>query len=64
MDDKEAYEAKLQAQIDLWQAEIDKLKAKAMDAGADASLKLNEQLHQLLEYQKENQEKLEQLRQT
>jgi hypothetical protein len=33
---KEAYEQKLQAQLDEWGAEIDKLKAKSDNAEADA----------------------------
>jgi len=33
MSEKELYQQKLQAQLDEWKAEIDKLKAKAAGAG-------------------------------
>ncbi|MBN2864900.1 MAG: coiled coil domain-containing protein [Thiotrichales bacterium] len=38
MSNKELYKQKMQAQLDEWEADIDKLKAKA--AGANASAKL------------------------
>ncbi|MDQ1325405.1 MAG: hypothetical protein QG564_529 [Campylobacterota bacterium] len=44
---KEAYEQKLQAQLDEWGAEIDKLKAKADSAEADVQLKYYKQIEQL-----------------
>ena len=44
MDEKQLYEQKRQAQLDEWQAEIDKFKAKASGASADAQLRLNEQI--------------------
>ena len=44
MDEKQLYQQKRQAQLDEWQAEIDKFKAKASGASADAQLKLNEQI--------------------
>lgn len=44
MNDKELYRQKKQAQLDQWKAEIDKLKAKAAEASADAQLALNKQI--------------------
>ena len=44
MTEKEAYEKKQQARLDEWTAEIDKLKAKAKQADADARLKIEEDL--------------------
>ena len=46
MTEKEAYEKKQQARLDEWTAEIDKLKAKAKQADADARLKIEEDLKQ------------------
>jgi len=40
MNEKEAYEQKQQARLDEWSAEIDKLKAKAEQANADAKIRL------------------------
>ncbi len=47
MDEKKLYEQKLQAQLDEWRAEIDKLKAKANSASADAQLELSRQIEDL-----------------
>ena len=44
MNDKELYQQKKQAQLDEWKAEVDKLKAKASGASADAQLELNKQI--------------------
>jgi hypothetical protein len=44
---KEAYEQKMQAQLDEWSAEIDKLKAKANSAEADAQLNYHKQIEEL-----------------
>jgi len=41
MSEKELYQQKLQAQLEEWKAEIDKLKAKAAGASADAQLEMN-----------------------
>ena len=38
MSSREAYEKKLQAQLDEWHAEIDKLRAKAKKASAQAQI--------------------------
>lgn len=47
MSTKEAYEKKLQAQLDEWSAEIDKLKAKANAAEADAQLEYQRKVDEL-----------------
>ena len=44
MDEKQLYEQKWQAQLDIWQAEVDKFKAKASGASADAQLRLNSEI--------------------
>lgn len=44
---KEAYEKKLQAQLDEWSAEIDKLKAKADSAEGDAQLEYYKKIEEL-----------------
>jgi multidrug resistance efflux pump len=55
---KEAYEKKLQAQLDEWGAEIDKLKAKADKAEADAQLEYYKQIEDLRSMQQAANEKL------
>ena len=45
---KEAYEQKLQAQLDEWSAEIDKLKAKADGAEALSLIHISEPTRQVL----------------
>lgn len=44
MSDKELYQQKLQAQLDIWKADIDKLKAKAAGTTADAKLEMHKQV--------------------
>jgi ElaB/YqjD/DUF883 family membrane-anchored ribosome-binding protein len=59
---KEAYEKKLQAQLDEWGAEIDKIKAKADKAEADAQLDYYKQIEELQSMQQEASEKLAELK--
>lgn len=47
MTDRDLYRQKKQAQLDEWRAEVDKLKAKASGARADAKLRMNEHLRTL-----------------
>lgn len=61
---KEAYERKLQAQLDEWNAEIDNLKARADKAEADAQLKYYKQIEELRQQQQAAQVKLSELRQS
>ena len=63
MSDKNAYEDKLEAQLKEWQAEIDKLRAKADKANADARLEYDRQIKELVEYQQRAQGKLHELQQ-
>jgi uncharacterized coiled-coil DUF342 family protein len=62
MSTKQAYEKKLQAKLDEWNAEIDKLKAKANSAEADAQLEYNRQIDELRTKQNEAQKKLDELK--
>jgi uncharacterized coiled-coil DUF342 family protein len=62
MSKKEAYEKKLQAQLDEWRAEIDKLKAKADSAQADAQLEYQKQIEDLRSMQDSASEKLSELK--
>lgn len=59
---KDAYEQKLEAQLDTWSAEIDKLKAKAKAADADAQLDYYKQLEELRSMQHAANKKLLQLK--
>lgn len=47
MSEKELQKQKMQAKLDEWRAEADKLEAQARGASADAQLKLNEQIEEL-----------------
>ncbi len=62
MSDKNAYEKKQQARLDEWAAEIDKLKAKAELADAEARIKLNEEIKQAETMQQKVEDKLAELR--
>jgi hypothetical protein len=59
---KEAYENKLQAQLDEWNAEINKLKAKADKAEADAQLKYYKEIEELRTMQETARKKLAELK--
>jgi chromosome segregation ATPase len=58
MSEKSAYREKLEARLDQWQAEIDKLQAKAAEAGADVRSEYEEQVETLREQQDAAREKL------
>ncbi|MFC6673937.1 coiled coil domain-containing protein [Marinobacterium aestuariivivens] len=60
---KEAYEKKMRAQLDEWDAEIRKLKARAEQAQADGQLEYYKQIEDLRQRQQHAQEKLEELQQ-
>tara|TARA_R110001592_G_scaffold349243_1_gene644100 strand:+ start:286 stop:576 length:291 start_codon:yes stop_codon:yes gene_type:complete len=47
MNKKELYQQKIQAQLNEWKAEVDKLKANASGGSADAQLKLKKQIEAL-----------------
>ena len=59
---KEAYEQKLQAQLDEWSAEIAKLKAKADGAEADAQLEYYKKIEELRSMQETSANKLTELK--
>jgi multidrug resistance efflux pump len=59
---KKAYEKKFQAQLDEWRAEIDKLRAKAEQADADARIRYQKEIDQLRAMQDDAVSKLERLR--
>ena len=47
MTDKELYQQKMQAQLDTWKAEVDKLKARASELSADARLEMGKHIETL-----------------
>ena len=47
MTDKELYQQKMQAQLDTWKAEVDKLKARASGLSADAQLEMGKHIDTL-----------------
>lgn len=59
---KEAYEQKLQAQLDKWNAEIERLKAKADDAQADAQMEYLKQVEELRAMQESVYQQMTELR--
>lgn len=61
MDDRSAYRQKLEARLDQWRAEIDKLQAKASEAGADARLDYDRQIESLRAQQQQARAKLQEL---
>jgi len=61
---KETYQKKLQAQLDEWSAEIDKLKAKADKAEADAQLEYYKHIEGLRSMQVAASSKLAELKDT
>lgn len=62
MINKDAYQQKLQAQLNEWKAHADLLKAKAEGASADLQIELNKQIEQLKGLQGEAQAKFDELR--
>ena len=61
MADKDTYEKKLKAQLDEWQANIDKMRAQAEQASADAQIKYQDQINELRSQRDEMEEKLKEL---
>lgn len=61
MSAKDAYEQKIQARLEELDAEIDKLKAKAKAADAEAQLEYTRQLSQLRELREDAGRKMERL---
>ena len=59
---KEAYEQKLQAQLDVWSTEIDKLDAKAGEADVNTQAEYYKQIEELRAKQDDAKEKLDELK--
>ena len=62
MNTKEAYEQKIQAQVDEWDAEILKLKAHAAKTTAEVQINMNNQIKELRKKKETVNEKLTQLK--
>ncbi|MCF8114716.1 MAG: coiled coil domain-containing protein [Desulfotignum sp.] len=62
MSKKEAYEKKLEAQLKEWKTDIDKMKAKADKADAEAKLEYYKQIEDLRSKQEAVQKKLTELK--
>lgn len=61
MENKKAYQERMEAELREWQAKIDVLKAKADKAQADQKLEYEEEIESLREKQEEVRERLEEL---
>ncbi|WP_263832677.1 hypothetical protein [Sulfurospirillum oryzae] len=61
MNDKALYEQKIQAEFDTCKAQIDKFKAEASGASADAQIEMHKQIKQLEEKMSEGKTKLAEL---
>jgi len=59
---KETYEKKLEAKLEEWNADIDKLKAKVDSAEVDAQLEYYKQIEELRTKQEEVKNKLDELK--
>lgn len=59
---KDAYQQKLQSQLDEWHAEIDQLKAKANAAEADTKIEYEKEIEELEAMQATANEKLDHLK--
>jgi transketolase len=61
-EEKQAYEQKVEARLERWQAQIQELKARAKEADADTRAEIAKQLKHLDEHSDEALEKLRDLR--
>lgn len=61
MSDRDAYVQKMKAKLDEWNAEIDRLAAKASQAQADARLKYNEEIDNLKKQREEADRRMREL---
>ena len=62
MSTKDEYLQKLHIKLDEWNAQIDKLKAKADQAEADSRIEYNKRLAELKEKRSQTEEKIDELR--
>jgi len=63
MDTRDAFVAKLQAQLDEWNADLDKLEARARKAQADQTITDNEHVTALRQHRDDAQQRLAQMQQ-
>lgn len=61
MNKKELYQQKLQAQLDVWQAEVDKMKAQLGGASVGAKMEINQQINNLEDKLADGKKKLKEL---
>lgn len=61
MKDKELYQQKIQAQLNEWKADIDKLRAKVSMSNADSQLDMNRNLRVLESKIEEGKEKIREI---
>lgn len=59
---RDAYVQKMKGQLDRWNAEIDRLQAKAKEAGSEAQKEFHERVAELRSRREGAEEKLEELR--
>ena len=62
MADKDAYVKKMHAKLDEWNAEIDKLKAKADQAEAESRIEYQNRIEDLRDKRKEAEKKMSQVK--
>ncbi len=62
MSDKDAYKKKMEAQLEIWQAEIDRLKAKAKEKSADSEIEYNEQIDEITEKKQATENRLAEMK--
>lgn len=61
MDNKQAYEEKVKAQLDNLNAQVEQMKAKAAEANADAAIEYNKMIDDLTGKRNEAQAKLDEI---
>jgi len=61
MTDKNLYMEKAKARLEQWNAEIDKMKAKAHEAEADAKIKYQEQIEEMRKHRDEAELKMQEI---
>lgn len=63
MSDREDYRRQIEAQLDSWSDEIEKLQTRAAQAGADARVEYDRQIDALRDRQRDLRQKFEQMQQ-
>jgi DNA-binding transcriptional MerR regulator len=64
VNEKDLYQRKIQAQVDIWKAELSKFKAMLSGNSADVQMKIKEQMKELEGKIEEGEAKLKQLAET